>query len=48
MVSTTGIGQPQYATHLFAQPAPKNPNDPIAKDLWRESLLGGTMAFDPV
>ena len=47
-VSTTGIGQPQYATHLFAQPIPKNPSDPIAEDLWSESPLGGTMAFDPV
>jgi hypothetical protein len=47
-VSTTGIGQPQYAAHLFAQPAPKDPNDPIAEDLWRESPLGGTSAFDPV
>jgi hypothetical protein len=44
-ISTTGVGQPQYAAHLFAQPAPKDPND---QDLWRESPLGGTSAFDPV
>ena len=47
-ISTTGKGEPQYATPLFASPVLKDPSNTIAEDLWQESPLGTGSAFDPV
>ena len=42
-ISTTGKGEPQYATPLFA----KDLSYTTAEDLWQESPLGAGLAFDP-
>ena len=47
-VSTTRKGGPQYASPLFASPVAKDPSNVIAGDLWQESPLWASSAFDPV
>ena len=46
-MSTTGKGKPQYAAPLFTSPVAKDLSNVIAEDLWQESPLGASSAFDP-